>query len=147
MKKPGTASRRSPLPKRGGEERYTVAQVAEALKLNHGNASATARVLGCHPDTVRNYCERYPEVQAARTSGCEVRLDLAEAALDRAVEQCEGWAVCFLLKTQGKRRGYIERAENVTINFDVSKLSDEQLNEIVAGKDPVAVLASAAGRG
>lgn len=126
---------------------FSAKDVAEALRLNRGNASATARVLGCHPDTVRAYCERYPDVQAARTSGCEVRLDLAEAALDRAVEQCEGWAVCFLLKTQGKRRGYIERAENVTINFDVSKLSDEQLNEIVAGKDPVAVLASAAGRG
>jgi len=123
-----------------GEERYTADQVAEALRLNRGNASAAARVLECHPDTIRNYCARYPEVQKARESGGEVRLDLAEAALDRAVTKGEGWAVCFLLKTQGKRRGYIERAEQVHIAFDPKLLTDDQLRRIADGEDPLVVL-------
>lgn len=79
--------------------------------LNHGNASAAARVLDCTAETVRRYCERHPEVQEARESGIRVRLDKAEAALDAAVEQREGWAVCFTLKTIGKVRGYTERHE------------------------------------
>lgn len=122
-------------------EFFSPEQVAETLRLNRGNASAAARVLQCHPDTIRNYCAKYPEVQAARESGSEVRLDLAEAALDRAVAKCEGWAVCFLLKTRGRARGYIERVESQNLNIDLSKLSDEQVSAIAQGEDPLAVLA------
>ena len=126
-----------------GEERYTADQLAEALRLNRGNASAAARVLECHPDTIRNYCARYPEVQKARESGGEVRLDLAEAALDRAVTKGEGWAVCFLLKTQGKRRGYIERQESISLTVSPKDMTDAQLERLANGEDPVAVIARA----
>ena len=36
---------------------------------------------------------------------------MAELALYKAIQDGEGWAVCFYLKTQGKQRGYIERQE------------------------------------
>lgn len=105
--------RKSKPPKRTRQEAFAPTQVAEALRLNNGNVSAAARVLGCCWDTVQAYCQRYPEVQAARERGLDVRLDNAEAALDAAVEAREGWAVCFLLKTRGKHRGYVERSEIV----------------------------------
>ena len=38
-------------------------------------------------------------------------LDNTESALYVAALRGEAWAVCFLLKTQGKSRGYVERAE------------------------------------
>lgn len=106
---PARKASKPAMPKK--PEMFKPADVAEALRLNHGNASAAARVLQCHPDTIRVYCAKYPEVKAARESGTEVRLDVAEAALDRAVQKGEGWAICFLLKTRGKSRGYIERQE------------------------------------
>lgn len=137
-------SPKSPPPKK--EEFFTPDQVAEALRLNHGNASAAARVLGCHPDTIRNYCAKYPDVQAARESGTEVRLDMAEASLDRAVGKGEGWAVCFILKTKGRSRGYIERFESEArnLNIDLAQLSDEEIAAIARGEDPLAVLARTA---
>ena len=38
-------------------------------------------------------------------------LDLAEAKLLVAINNCEAWAVCFFLKTQGKKRQYTERVQ------------------------------------
>lgn len=92
-------------------EYFKPQQVAEALLLNNGNATAAARVLGCAAHTVRNYCAKYPEVQAARENGFETVLDVAEQALARKAAEGEGWAVCFLLKTRGRHRGYVERGE------------------------------------
>jgi hypothetical protein len=91
------------------EEFFAPERVAEVLQEVNGNASAAARVLGCHPQTVRAYCKRYPEVQAARDEGEERMLDTAEASLVNCIERGDGWAVCFSLKTKGAKRGYIER--------------------------------------
>lgn len=38
-------------------------------------------------------------------------LDLAEAKLLSAINSGEAWAVCFFLKTQGKKRQYTERVQ------------------------------------
>lgn len=67
-------------------------------------------------------------MQAARAEGEELRLDIAESALDKAVEAGEAWAVCFFLKTRGKARGYTERhevtgADDGPVRFTI-KLSD-----------------------
>jgi hypothetical protein len=35
-------------------------------------------------------------------------IDQAENALVMAIEQLQGWAVCFALKCLGKERGYVE---------------------------------------
>ena len=40
----------------------------------------------------------------------EVKYRIARA-LDSAIADREGWAVCFFLKTKGKKRGYVERIE------------------------------------
>lgn len=91
--------------------RFTVDQVATALRVARGNLSGAARALQCDRQTVYGYIADHPELEAVRAEGTELRLDLAENALDRAVAQGEAWAVCFLLKTIGRRRGYVERQE------------------------------------
>lgn len=91
------------------EEFFAPERVAEVLQEHNGNASAAARVLGCHPQTVRAYCRRYPDVQAARDEGEERMLDTAESSLVKCIENGDGWAVCFSLKTKGAKRGYIEK--------------------------------------
>lgn len=83
----------------------------EALTVAKGNVSHAARLIGCDRATVRQHMLKHPEVMAAKEAGEEVRLDVAESSLDRAAEAGEAWAVCFLLKTRGKSRGYTERHE------------------------------------
>ena len=53
-----------------------------------------------------------PALQKIIQDEREGMVDLAEGALKRAVLAGEAWAVCFALKCQGKRRGYIERYEH-----------------------------------
>ena len=113
--------------------------MADALRKNYGNASATARVLGCERHTVLEYCKRHPECEVARQEGPEARVDLAEVKLAEAIEDREGWAIQLALRGQGAKRGHAEKSET-TITFDPSKLTDEQLAEIAAGKNPIAVL-------
>ena len=93
-----------------GKQRYTVGQVAEALDACKGLIYLAARRLGCTSATVINYTNRYPSLRAIVAEFRGRRVDAAEAALDKAVLAGEPWAVLFLLRTQGKDRGYTEKA-------------------------------------
>lgn len=53
---------------------------------------------------------------------------------------------CFFLKTQGRKRGYIERAETFNLKLDLNELSIEQLEKLAAGEHPSLVLGAAAGQ-
>lgn len=91
--------------------KFTQEQVIEALNQNGGMIYMTARALKCNPQTLYNYRDKFPDVRAAIETARGEMLDMGELALKRAVLAGEGWAVCFLLKTVGKGRGYIERQE------------------------------------
>ncbi|HQZ85927.1 MAG TPA: hypothetical protein PLB21_09940 [Actinomycetota bacterium] len=119
--------------------------IVAIFRTNHGNVSATARVLGCARRTVLDYCERFPEVQAAKEEGVEDRIDFAEEQLQAAMADRESWAIQLALRGQGAKRGHAEKSET-TISLDVSKLSDEQLADLAAGKSPLAVLAGTSGQ-
>lgn len=41
-------------------QRYTAKEVAQALIETKGMVYIAAQRLGCDPDTIRNYCKRYP---------------------------------------------------------------------------------------
>jgi len=124
--------------------RYAPEEVAEALRKNHGNKSAAARVLGCERRTVQRYCDEHPEVKAACDEGIEIRVDRVEEKWEEAVEAGEPWAIQLGLRGQGAKRGHSEKTET-TINLDYSKLTTEQLQQIADGKDPLAVIAGRAG--
>lgn len=49
---------------------------------------------------------------------------------------------CFFLKTQGRKRGYIERAETFNLNVNLDMLTIEQLERLAAGEHPSLVLGS-----
>lgn len=51
---------------------------------------------------------------------------------------------CFFLKTQGRKRGYIERGETFNLNLQLDKLNIEQLERLAAGEHPSLVLGAAA---
>lgn len=91
------------------KERYKVGEVVKTLNDAKGMVYLAARLLGCCPQTVYNYAERHPSVKEAIATQQGERLDEAELALITAVRKGEAWAVCFTLKTLGKKRGFIER--------------------------------------
>lgn len=93
------------------KERFTAAQVAHALTVTHGLVYLCAKRLKCQPQTIYNYCERYPSVQAARDAQRGQMVDLAEQKLWESIQNGEAWGITLCLKTLGKERGYVERQE------------------------------------
>jgi len=88
-----------------------LAQVLEAVRQTNGMIYVAADRLGVQPITVYRFAKRHPQVRAAIEDARGRLLDEGESALRSAVLKGEGWAVCFLLKTLGKQRGYVERHE------------------------------------
>lgn len=85
--------------------------MARALRESKGFVEVAARALGVTGGTVRRAIAKWPRLAAVVAEEREARLDVAELALYAAVQRGQSWAVKFLLKTQGKTRGYVERQE------------------------------------
>lgn len=87
-------------------QRLTPKRIIEALGKSKGMVSVAARQIGCSRQTIYNYAKEHPEVQDAIEDEREMMLDLTELSLYRQIQNGEGWAVQFMLRTQGKKRGY-----------------------------------------
>ena len=85
--------------------------VIKAIAEYKGNVSMVARHFKMSRQTLYKYINAHPSVMAALEEARETMIDNVESALYSAALAGEGWAVCFFLKTQGKRRGYVERTE------------------------------------
>ena len=93
------------------KEKYTTAQIIEALREKHGNLSASARFLGCSRETISRYIRQYPTVKTVADEERETLIDFAENQLFQQVKDGNITAIIFTLKTIGKSRGYVERQE------------------------------------
>ena len=112
-------------------EKYTTAQMIEALREKHGNLSAAARFLNCSRDTIRRYISTYPTVKAVADEERETLIDFAENQLFQQVKDGNITAIIFTLKTIGKHRGYVERQEvtgadggAIVVNWDDAENND-----------------------
>jgi hypothetical protein len=94
-----------------GKPRYTPAQVIAALKKSKGMVFIAAKRLRCDPETIYNYCRRYPAVDRVKQAQRGEMVDLAETRLLQAIQKGEPWGIALCLKTIGKDRGYVERQE------------------------------------
>ena len=108
-------------------EKYTTAQMIEALREKHGNLSAAARYLGCSRNTISRYIDTYPTVKAVYDEERETLIDFAENQLFQQVKEGNITAIIFTLKTIGKSRGYVERQE--VTGADGGKLQIEYVND------------------
>lgn len=106
----------------GAPVKFTYEQIASALKQANGAPTVAARLLGCSYMTVRRAMEKSKEVKEARNESHDSLLDRAELTLASmalgATDDKGAYirtpniaALIFLLKTQGKERGYVERVE------------------------------------
>lgn len=97
--------------KQAPQDKFTPAQVIQALQLSGGVFSLAAEKLKCARSTVGYYVGRYKPVEEALEDISEELLDLGEAQLITFMRDKYFPAVCFYLKTKGKKRGYSERVE------------------------------------
>jgi len=127
----------------GTKQRYTQAQVIDALRETKGMVYLAAKRLGCEAQTIYNYRDRYPAVRAEMEQQDGEVDDAAEMKLYQAIIAGEPWAVQFRLRTKGKGRGYVERVQQEvsgpnggpiqtehTEKHDLSKLTSDQLREL-----------------
>ena len=90
---------------------YTAQQVIDALEEGRGYVSKAASLLGCTPQTVYNYRDKFVSVAEAWAAIREARHDFVENKLHEAINSGNVTAIIFYLKTQCKPRGYVERQE------------------------------------
>lgn len=111
------------------EERFTPEQVLAVIRLTQGNISLAAKNLDTSRSTLYNYLTRYPELKQALTDARESMIDHAESALRNAAIRGEAWAVCFMLKTIGRSRGYIEK-HDLNVEVTISRELAEETVEV-----------------
>ena len=108
-------------------QRYTQAQVIDALRETKGMVYLAAKRLGCEAQTIYNYRDRYPAVRAEMEQQDGEVDDAAEMKLYQAIIAGEPWAVQFRLRTKGKGRGYVERVQqdiNATIDGELRVINN-----------------------
>lgn len=89
---------------------FTDIELAALLTVSSGNYHRCAAKLKVSRTAINHRVAASTELTSLVSDLREGRLDLAESALDAAVANGQAWAICFLLKTLGKQRGYSERA-------------------------------------
>lgn len=97
--------------------------VETGLQRHNGNISLVAKNLGVTRQSIYDRINKNPKLQQVWSETRERAIDNAESALQRSVDNGEAWAVCFTLKTIGRKRGYVEKQEiehsgGVTVHFD-----------------------------
>lgn len=94
--------------------RYKNDVIEEALRACDGKVSLAAERLGCAQSTIYSRIENSPKLREVVEESRTALVDLAETKLREAVEAGQIAAICFVLKCQGKSRGWIERQEVVS---------------------------------
>lgn len=102
------------------------AELIARIEQYRGNVSAVARSYGVSRQAVHNWINASSTAQQALHDARESMLDTAESMLYKKIVDGDNTMIIFLLKTQGKERGYSERFEHtgrdggpiVMVNWD-----------------------------
>ena len=87
-----------------------ISEVKKAISGSGGIVSTIASRLKCDWHTADKYIKKYDLQEDVRAEK-ESLLDFAESQLLANIKNGDTTSILFYLKTQGKKRGYIERQE------------------------------------
>ena len=111
-----------------------------AYKENFGNITIACESAGVGRGQYKSWCDKDPEFRQrlAEIEPEEIMLDFGEHKLMERVAKGDTLATMFLLKTKGKRRGYIERQEvahegDVVKQITVNVLKASHVDELSNG--------------
>lgn len=91
------------------KRRTSIEECAVALRKAGGFLTGAANLLGISPSSLCERIAKYPELKQIQDEIKESYLDMAETALLKKIKSGDLGAMCFYLKCQGKKRGYIEK--------------------------------------
>lgn len=86
-----------------------IEQIEKSLRANGGFISKTAKSLNVNYQAIWDRIQRSSKLKQSYEEIKESYLDLAESALLVKIRDGDLGAICFFLKCQGKKRGYIEK--------------------------------------
>ena len=86
-------------------------KLLEALELSLGVVTTACKKVGCNRATYYDYYNKDKIFKAKVDEIQNVALDFAESQLHKQIQDGNTTATIFLLKTKGKKRGYVERQE------------------------------------
>lgn len=98
-------------PKKEHADKFTQQQVIDALTVSKGMRTKAAKRLRCSYNTVVRYINEYPNVAEAEKLSRETMLDAIELKAYAQAMQGDTAMLIFMLKTQGRGRGYVEKQE------------------------------------
>lgn len=99
------------MPKRKKRPTFSTALICEALKKSNGRIFTAAKKIGCDSKTIYRRLKASRQVRDVLRECKGQFLDDTEDALHREIRAGNIAAICFYLKTQGKKRGYVEHAK------------------------------------
>ncbi len=104
----------------------------EAYASKANNISMTCKAIGIGRTTFHDWYREDKEFRQAVDDAKEGMLDLAETMLMSEIKNGNIAAICFFLKTQGRRRGYVEHQiyEPPPAEYDLSKLTREERTQL-----------------
>jgi hypothetical protein len=86
-------------------------RIRAALVNTKGMVYLAARQIPCDPSVIYRRMDREPSLLALKKALKGEMVDTAEVSLYTAVIAGHGWAVKYMLATQGKDRGYEDRSD------------------------------------
>lgn len=112
-------------------KKISIDQIEGAIIEASGNIAQVARTFGMSRGAIHYRIDNSPKLQKVLADSRETMLDNAESVLYKKVLEGSTPELIFFLKTQGKARGYVERSEIDHRLTDVTKLSDDELDDIL----------------
>ena len=100
--------------------RLSKTKVIEAIEKMSGNVSAVARACGVSRQAIYQYMDKYPELKEFLHQQREELIDNVESSIFRQALAGNITAMIFILKTQARERGWVERQE-------ISGIDDEPI--------------------
>jgi len=97
---------------------------------NAGNVSATCRGVNITRRLFYQWCEKDEEFKKKVEEVREGLIDYAESMLLKKIKNEDLGAIIFFLKTQGKKRGYSEKQNEVNVNIDSKKIEKVEVEFI-----------------
>ena len=101
----------------------------EGLKKTAGVQQPVVEQMGLTRQTIADWKRNDPEFDAEVDQIKEVTLDIVETQLFKKIMSGDTACILFYLKTQGRRRGYIEKVDAYVESknhVDLSNLTDEE---------------------
>lgn len=99
------------MPKKKEDTAKTKKQFLEALANGRGNVSVACVAVNISRQTFYRWRDSDKDFAEAVENIRESLIDKAEDALMRRIDEGDTTSIIFYLKTQGKKRGYIEKQE------------------------------------